>query len=86
MRCAIFGCWRKRRRARLSLSSPAIDRTGEEVTALRRALLRVNAQAASSPAFKALRLSRISPVQPDAYDILLRYEAEAAALNYAVLA
>jgi ABC-type phosphate/phosphonate transport system substrate-binding protein len=63
----------------------AIDRTGEEVTALRRALLRVNAQA-SSPAFKALRLSRTSPVRPEAYQILLRYEEEAAALNYPALA
>ena len=64
----------------------AIDRTMEEVAALRRALLRINAERPSNPAFKALKLSKISPIQPEAYQILLRYEAEAAALDYPVLA
>ncbi len=64
----------------------SIHRNAEEVAALRRALLRMSGEAASSPVFKALRLSTISPVQPAAYQILLRYEAEAALLNYPVLA
>jgi ABC-type phosphate/phosphonate transport system substrate-binding protein len=62
----------------------AVSRTPDEVAAIKRALLRMPAEAPD--ALRALRITNISPADPQAYQVLLRYEAEAAALGYPELA
>lgn len=72
--------------------SPAIPfvtasaRAPEEVAALRRALVRLGTDPSSRPVLAPLRITKIAPADPGAYAVLLRYEAEAAALGYPVLA
>jgi ABC-type phosphate/phosphonate transport system substrate-binding protein len=64
----------------------AVSRTPDEVSAIRRALLRMPTEPRAQDALRALRITDISPADPAAYQLLMRYESEAAALGYPVLA
>lgn len=64
----------------------AVTRTPDEVAAIRRALLKMPAAPQAQDALRALRIKDISAPDPKAYQVLMRYETEAAALGYPVLA
>lgn len=59
---------------------------GDQVAALRAALLRLGSDPAHRDIRAALRIRTITPADPDAYAGLLDYEREAAALGYPELA
>jgi ABC-type phosphate/phosphonate transport system substrate-binding protein len=58
----------------------------QRVAALRRALLRMSAAPQHRPVLAALRIRAIAPAAPDAYQVLLDYERQAAQLGYPELA
>lgn len=64
----------------------AMSRSRDEVAAISRALLRMPAEPHAQEALRALRITNISRADRGAYQILMRYESEAAALGYPVLA
>jgi len=64
----------------------AASRTPEEIAAIRRAILKMPTEPQAQDALRALRIANITPADPQAYQVLLRYEAEAAALGYPELA
>jgi ABC-type phosphate/phosphonate transport system substrate-binding protein len=64
----------------------AADTPTDRVAALQRALSRLAAEAQHRPVLDRLRLRRIGPCDPAAYDRLLDYEREAFALGYGEIA
>lgn len=62
------------------------SRTPAEIAGIKSALLAMQAEPEMRETLRALRITNISPADPAAYQVLLRYQTEASALGYPDLA